>query len=111
MAKRFRTALLSLLIPSLFACDADSGRVAQIALDPGQTRAYRTACAACHARPDIGAPLTGIDADWRERRKKGIEGLLVSTVNGFRGMPPLGTCGLCSENDFRALIRYMAGLP
>ena len=37
--------------------------------------------------------------------------LLVHTVDGYRGMPPLGTCGLCSEDDFRELIRYMAGLP
>jgi cytochrome c5 len=111
MVKRVRTALLSLLILWLWACGVDSEGVTQVALDPAQTRVYQTACATCHARPGIGAPLTGIDEDWRERRKKGMDGLLVSTVNGFRGMPPLGTCGLCSEKDFRALIQFMAGVP
>ena len=37
--------------------------------------------------------------------------VLVHTVDGYRGMPPLGTCGLCSEQDLRELVRYMAGLP
>lgn len=111
MTKRVRTALLSLLILSLGGCEADSDRISQIALDPEQTRAYQTACAACHTRPGIGAPLSGVDADWRDRRDQGMDALLVHTVDGFRGMPPLGTCGPCSVEDFRALIRYMAGLP
>jgi cytochrome c5 len=37
--------------------------------------------------------------------------LLASTVAGVGGMPPLGTCGLCSEDDLRELIAYMALLP
>ena len=55
--------------------------------------------------------LVGDAAAWETRREKGIETLLANTVNGYRGMPPLGTCGFCSEPDLRDLIAYMAGLP
>jgi len=92
-------------------CGAEPSRIAPVELDPPLARTYQAACAECHARPGIGAPLTGVDADWRERRKKGMDGLLESTVAGYRGMPPLGTCGLCSVDDFRKLIAYMAGAP
>ena len=29
-------------------------------------------------------------------------------ATGYRGMPPLGTCGFCSEDDLRRLIEFMA---
>ncbi len=99
------------ILLALCACGAEREPSASIALSDENARTYQAACATCHARPGIGAPLAGVDSDWRERREKGIDGLLVSTVNGLGGMPPLGTCGLCSESDFRVLIRYMAGLP
>ncbi len=91
------------------ACSAEHAPVAANVLSDADARTYQAACASCHARPGIGAPLTGVDADWRERREQGMDALLVHTVDGYRGMPPLGTCGLCSEEDFRTLIRYMAG--
>ena len=104
------TIALALLV-CVCACGGESEPTAAIALSDANARAYQAACASCHARPGIGAPLTGVDADWRERRDQGMDTLLVHTVDGYRGMPPLGTCGLCSTDDFRALIRYMAGLP
>lgn len=106
-----RDLLLQTLILSLSGCGGEPAPFAQVALEPDLARAYQADCAPCHARPGIGVPITGIDADWRERRTKGLDDLLANTVNGFQGMPPLGTCGLCSESDLRALIRYMAGAP
>ena len=111
MHAHFRRAISPLLLALACACGEQAEPAQPVALEPSVARAYQTACASCHARPGIGAPLTGVDADWRERRAKGLDGLLVSTVLGYRGMPPLGSCGLCSESDFRALVRYMAGLP
>jgi cytochrome c5 len=99
------------LVALACACGESRETPAPVALSAEHARAYQTACASCHARPGIGAPLTGVDADWRERRAQGLDALLVHTVDGYRGMPPLGTCGLCSEEDLRALIRYMAGFP
>ena len=37
--------------------------------------------------------------------------MLIHTVDGFRGMPPLGGCGRCSEADLRALVAYVSGSP
>jgi cytochrome c5 len=102
-------AILSLVHAT--ACGAEPEPVASVPLSPEHARTYQAACASCHARPGIGAPLTGVDADWRARRAKGMDALLENTVNGIGGMPPLGTCGLCSVDDFRALIRSMAGMP
>jgi cytochrome c5 len=104
-----RLALAALFCVS--ACGAEPQPFAVVPLSPEHARTYQAACASCHARPGIGAPLTGVDADWRVRREQGMDALLENTVNGIGGMPPLGTCGLCSVEDFRALIRSMAGMP
>jgi len=79
-------------------------------LEPALALTYQSVCAACHARPGTGAPLAGNDADWSQRRAQGADALLEHTVNGYRGMPPLGGCGRCSEADLRALVAYLAGL-
>jgi cytochrome c5 len=102
---------LLLLCACACACSAGDPPAAAIVLSAANARTYQAACATCHARPGIGAPLTGVDEDWRQRREQGLDALLVHTVDGYGGMPPLGTCGLCSEDDLRVLIRYMAGLP
>lgn len=79
-------------------------------LDERQGKLLSNNCLQCHARPDIGVPIMGNAADWAERNKKGMDALLVNVVQGMRGMPPLGYCSACSEQDFRALIAAMSGL-
>ena len=80
-------------------------------LAPALASTYQSVCAACHARAGTGAPFAGNDADWSQRRAQGADALLEHTVNGYRGMPPLGGCGRCSEADLRALVAYLAGVP
>ena len=106
-----RTALL--LCTAAAACSRgdEAAPAAPAQLGPDGARVYQTACASCHARPGTGAPLTGDEVAWAGRRAQGAEVLLAHTVNGYRGMPPLGTCGLCSESELRELVAYMAGLP
>ncbi len=53
----------------------------------------------------------GFLADWREARSQGEDAMLVNVVKGVGGMPPLGYCSACDENDFRVLIRLLAGEP
>ena len=79
-------------------------------LKPALVLTYQSVCASCHARGGTGAPLTGNAADWTDRRARGADELLRHTVNGYRGMPPLGSCGRCSEADLRTLVAYMAGM-
>jgi cytochrome c5 len=83
------------------------------ALPPGSNlgRLYAQTCANCHGKPGTGAPQAGNAADWDPRTEQGMDILVKHAVEGYKGMPPLGSCGDCSEDDFRALIKFMAGLP
>ena len=79
-------------------------------LSPAQARSFEQVCAHCHLEPGIGVPQLGDEAAWTERREKGLDTLLRNTVDGIAGMPPLGTCGYCSEDDLRAMVAWLAGL-
>jgi cytochrome c5 len=68
-------------------------------------------CLQCHARPGVPAPQIGDAAAWNKLAGKGEAALLASAVQGLGGMPPLGYCSACTEQDLRALIRFMAKLP
>lgn len=71
---------------------------------------YRSSCMACHASVSSGAPLTGDHDAWATRVPQGMESLVAHTIDGIRGMPPLGSCADCTYEDFEALIRFMAGI-
>lgn len=68
-------------------------------------------CLQCHARPGVGAPLVGDGPAWLRYVAKGEQAMLVNVVQGVGGMPPLGYCSACTEDDFRALIAFLAKLP
>lgn len=70
---------------------------------------YEQSCKSCHTVADTGAPLTGDRTKWDPRWAKGEPVLLASAVQGFNGMPAGGQCFACTPDDFRALIRFMAG--
>lgn len=72
---------------------------------------YEQSCKACHAQPASGAPSAGDRAAWAPRLEQGMATLMEHTVNGYRGMPPLGSCADCGEDELAALIRFMAGEP
>ena len=46
--------------------------------------------------------------DWQPRMEKGMETLVKSVTEGLNAMPPKGMCFDCSEQDYKALIEYMA---
>ena len=77
-------------------------------LDARLAQVYAQVCATCHQLPATGAPLTGDREAWRAAAAAGREAMLAHTVDGVRGMPPLGTCGFCTEDDLRRLIDFMA---
>ena len=83
---------------------------AALPADPPLAKLYQQTCMACHTKPGSGAPQSGVAADWQDRNAQGLDTLVDHTINGYKGMPPLGSCMDCSEDDFRALIRFMAGL-
>ncbi len=72
---------------------------------------YEQSCKACHANPASGAPQAGDRAAWQPRVAQGMGTLIDHTVNGYKGMPPLGSCMDCGEDEFAALIAFMSGEP
>lgn len=106
--RAFRRKVLGALLAALVLCAAPAARAA---LDARLAQIYAATCSACHVRPETGAPRTGEPGDWREARARGERSMLARTVEGYRGMPPLGTCGFCSEEDLRRLIAFMSAAP
>lgn len=70
---------------------------------------YIQSCYGCHSSGAGKAPRTGVAADWDSRWQQGMEVLLHNTKNGIRNMPAKGMCMNCSDEEFEALIRFMAG--
>lgn len=68
---------------------------------------YKASCSGCHATDAIGAPKLGSVESWKDRIAKGEEVLFNSAINGFNAMPPMGTCGSCSQDDIKATVKYM----
>ncbi len=117
MLRRYAFLCLAMLAAILAACGKSETSVPAavaapiVAADPAVQRLYDQTCRSCHSVPGTGAPQTGDRAAWEPRVAQGMDVLLTHTFNGLRGMPPLGSCGDCSEADFTALIRYMAQMP
>jgi cytochrome c5 len=76
--------------------------------DPALAQVYANSCKLCHANPAAGAPLTGDRKAWDPRVLQGADTLLDHAINGYNGMPPMGLCMQCSEEEFLALIAFMS---
>jgi cytochrome c5 len=69
---------------------------------------YNRFCFSCHASGVAGAPRTGDVEAWAPRIAKGRELLLQSVKNGIPpGMPPMGLCTGCSDDEISAATEYM----
>ncbi len=80
-----------------------TGAMAEVDMDK-----YNKSCAVCHATGAANAPKTGDVAAWEPRMAKGMDALVASVSNGMNAMPPKGMCFDCSDEDYKALIEYMA---
>ncbi len=69
---------------------------------------YNKSCAVCHNSGAANAPKTGDAAAWEPRMAKGMDALVQSVSGGLNAMPPKGMCFDCSDEDYKALIEYMA---
>lgn len=81
-----------------------------VAASPAVLKIYEQTCRNCHGVPSSGAPQTGDSKAWAPRVAQGRDALIDHAINGYRAMPPMGTCTACSEQDFAALTEYMAGV-
>jgi len=76
-----------------------------------QMQLFANNCLQCHAAPHIDAPQLGNSEDWQDIIDQGEELILKHVVEGIAGMPPLGYCSACDEQDLRQLIYLMTGMP
>lgn len=79
-------------------------------LSPRETYTLGQICAHCHARKGTAAPMMGDSEAWRQRTSQGFEVLVKNTILGVGNMPPLGTCGFCTEQEIRNLVAVMSGV-
>ncbi|WP_226667941.1 c-type cytochrome [Microbulbifer aggregans] len=69
---------------------------------------YQKACHVCHATGVANAPKVHDVEAWKPRLDKGMDALLASVKNGLNAMPPGGMCSDCSDEDYKALIKFMS---
>jgi len=69
---------------------------------------YNKSCSVCHANGAANAPITGDAAAWEPRMAKGMDALVQSVNTGLNAMPPKGMCFDCTDDDYKAMIEYMA---
>lgn len=107
---------VALAVGVLSACgngdapQASTATVAPVAQAAPEIMAlYNRSCISCHRSGAGGAPRTGDTAAWQPRLEQGLDLLLEHTIAGYKGMPPMGMCMDCNEDQFVALIEYMAG--
>ena len=111
---KMRPTLLLLFLAFLIAC-SDEGQPARqadeatTAANPRVVELYNRSCRSCHAQGAGWAPRTGDLQAWAPRLQKGAPVLLEHTIDGFKGMPPMGMCFDCNEEDFTKLISFMSG--
>jgi cytochrome c5 len=68
---------------------------------------YAKACVACHSVGVLNAPKLQDVADWAPRMEKGFDTVWQNAIKGIGAMPPMGTCGDCTNDDIKAAIEHM----
>ena len=68
---------------------------------------YDTACTTCHAIALAGAPKFGDRVSWGERANEDLDHLVETVINGLGGMPPMGMCMDCSQEELTNAVQYM----
>jgi cytochrome c5 len=69
---------------------------------------YQATCMVCHGAGVAGAPKFGDATAWAPRLAQGKDTLLQHALQGFKTMPPKGTCADCSEAELGAAVDYLA---
>lgn len=115
----FKVFVLVLTASALFGCGQDDQSAvaptgeqstSAVKLTPTQQELFDRTCKSCHGVAGTGAPGIGDQDAWADRNEQGLETLVDHTINGYGGMPPMGLCMECTQDEFVAFISYMSGL-
>ena len=90
-------------------CGSTSAATTVVASSGGRNgeEVYSGACATCHNIGVAGAPKFADASSWGARPDKGIEALTASVKNGLNGMPAMGLCMDCSDDELSAAVQHM----
>jgi cytochrome c5 len=91
--------VLSFLAAGFANAEVDTAAVKEI---------YGKSCVFCHAANMPNMPKAGDVAAWEARLVNGMDALVASVKNGKGAMPPKGMCMTCTDEQYAALITYMA---
>ncbi len=75
-------------------------------IDIGQHR-YEETCHICHGDGLAGAPKFKDKADWAPRIADGMDLLVKRALQGYKAMPPKGSCSTCSDEEIKKAVEYM----
>ena len=64
-------------------------------------------CNICHTAGVAGAPKLDDKEAWASRLEKGDDALLATVKQGLNGMPPMGSCMDCTDEELATLIGLM----
>ncbi|KZY72493.1 hypothetical protein A3742_27970 [Oleiphilus sp. HI0071] len=113
--RKISNALLIMMtmfaIAGLSACTSkpDSNtQIPSVNLSESQLAKYEASCKACHEVEGAGAPLRGDTEAWSAILIQPIDDIINKVVNGYQGMPPLGQCFDCDQQDLESLVYYLA---
>lgn len=102
-------AVAALIGLAIAGCDQKNDEAsAPVTLDTRLGEIYGHTCQTCHENAESGAPVAHDLAQWKPRLAQGDKALRDHMVEGFNGMPPLGQCIECSEEDLMTLMRFMS---
>lgn len=112
MRETFYILLLLLVGLALSGCGSStsSSEDDTVAAKPERTgeEVYNKYCQNCHQGGTAGSPRFGDREAWEERLEKGREALITSVREGMPpGMPKMGLCLNCSEQELAASVDYM----
>lgn len=77
-----------------------------VVMDIGQKR-YEETCHICHGPGLAGSPKLGDKAEWAPRIAEGMDVLMKRAIQGYKAMPPKGTCTNCSDEEIKKAVEYM----
>jgi len=112
MQETFYILLLLLVALALSGCvsSTSSSEDETVSAKPERTGAevYNKYCQNCHQGGTAGSPRFGDREAWKDRLEKGREALITSVREGMPpGMPKMGLCLNCSEQELAASVDYM----
>ena len=68
---------------------------------------YREKCSLCHDGGELGAPRIGERRIWAPLIGKGVDTLILNTLNGIGNMPAKGGCPHCTGSEVIAAVKYL----